>query len=645
MVVVEKYLKCLIVDDDADDILMVREMLEEHGSELGLMVHSVSSIDDFFVRLSQELFDLYLLDYRMEIGSGLELLKVLRQKSEDVPVIMLTGQGDQETVVEALRLGATDYVNKNRLNPEGLVHSIERACRLYSEAREKKELARQLTLQSEMLTGLSEAVSSLLRAPGHRGGIQNAIETMGKACGADGAILILHDSRKTGESGEWEIDSLWNSTEGGITFDQAKALISTASNRSETLRILERFWSGDLIQPLTEIPSFGYRNSILLPIRVQKSFWGVLVLGSDAAGFEWSAYRQSCLQTFAGSLGWELKRNHESFTLHELVEQTSGGTGEEFFEALVKNLSNSLSVQCAQVFELVERGLSQARLLKGWDGKAISKNEIIELRNSPAEEILCGMYSFYPEKVAELFPHETAFEKMDIESFAAVPFFDSEGKILGYLSVVSRFPLVDSERILSMLRMFGARAGAELERQRSEAKIRTMAYYDSLTELPNRVLLNDRLEVALRQACRNNSQVAVLYLDFDRFKSVNDNYGHLVGDLLLKEGARRLQECLRKGDTVSRLGGDEFVIVLPDIRDSGDIARLALKINAAIKAPFNLEPAEIKTSVSVGIAIFPRDGKDSVTLIKKADKALFNSKKSGRDSFSFSEPDHPEKSL
>ena len=255
------------------------------------------------------------------------------------------------------------------------------------------------------------------------------------------------------------------------------------------------------------------------------------------------------------------------------------------------------------------------------------------------------MYSFYPEKVAELFPHETAFEKMDIESFAAVPFFDSAGKILGYLSVVSRFPLVDSERILSMLRMFGARAGAELERQRSEAKIRTMAYYDSLTELPNRVLLNDRLEVALRQACRNNSQVAVLYLDFDRFKSVNDNYGHLVGDLLLKEGARRLQECLRKGDTVSRLGGDEFVIVLPDIRDSGDIARLALKINAAIKAPFNLEPAEIKTSVSVGIAIFPRDGKDSVTLIKKADKALFNSKKSGRDSFSFSEPDHPEKSL
>ena len=153
--------------------------------------------------------------------------------------------------------------------------------------------------------------------------------------------------------------------------------------------------------------------------------------------------------------------------------------------------------------------------------------------------------------------------------------FDSNYKIIGHLAVMDDKPMLDKKPTLSILKIFAARAGAELERKRTESAMRNMAYHDALTDLPNRILLNDRLEMALLQARRNDSLVALLYIDFDHFKQINDTLGHDVGDELLRSVGNRLKECLRQQDTVARLGDDEFILLLPEITNQEDAGKLA----------------------------------------------------------------------
>jgi diguanylate cyclase (GGDEF)-like protein len=170
-------------------------------------------------------------------------------------------------------------------------------------------------------------------------------------------------------------------------------------------------------------------------------------------------------------------------------------------------------------------------------------------------------------------------------------------------------------------------------RKRSEASIQYMADHDALTGLPNRTLLGDRLRMAIRRARRNKLQVAVLLLDLDQFKQVNDSLGHQVGDELLLAVARHLRSCLREVDTVARLGGDEFMIVVTDVSDQEDIAPLIGQICRSVSLPLRLEQHEVRVTPSIGGCLFPKDGQDSATLIKKADSAMYQAKASGGGAF------------
>jgi len=172
-------------------------------------------------------------------------------------------------------------------------------------------------------------------------------------------------------------------------------------------------------------------------------------------------------------------------------------------------------------------------------------------------------------------------------------------------------------------------------RKEAQARLEHQAHHDTLTDLPNRVLLLDRLAQTLNQSRRKNWDAAVLFVDLDRFKSVNDTLGHDLGDLLLKEAARRLVGSVRSEDTVARVGGDEFVVVLCELGDASDAARVARKIGAAMARPFLLEGHEVFVTASIGIAMFPGDGNDGETLIKNADVAMFRAKEAGRNSSEF----------
>ncbi len=174
------------------------------------------------------------------------------------------------------------------------------------------------------------------------------------------------------------------------------------------------------------------------------------------------------------------------------------------------------------------------------------------------------------------------------------------------------------------------------ERRMAEETIRRMAYHDALTGLPNRFLVSDRLELGLSQAKRRGCLLAVMLLDLDGFKMVNDTLGHNVGDLLLRAVAESIGSMLRKSDTVGRMGGDEFLVVLPEVRTAEGAAAVASKMLKAVRQAREVAGHEIRVTTSVGLALYPWDGEDASTLIQKADAAMYRAKDSGRDTYCFS---------
>jgi diguanylate cyclase (GGDEF)-like protein/PAS domain S-box-containing protein len=176
------------------------------------------------------------------------------------------------------------------------------------------------------------------------------------------------------------------------------------------------------------------------------------------------------------------------------------------------------------------------------------------------------------------------------------------------------------------------------ERRRAEERITHLAHYDALTDLPNRTLFHERLKRELSHLAPGR-QLAVLYIDIDEFKSVNDSLGHMIGDELLKSVAASLAACVRKSDFVARLGGDEFAIVQTGIEDTDDVMRLVSRIFEAIRSPYHCLGHQVTTDASIGIALAPQDGSDIDQILKNADLAMYAAKGAGRRTYRFFEPD------
>lgn len=176
------------------------------------------------------------------------------------------------------------------------------------------------------------------------------------------------------------------------------------------------------------------------------------------------------------------------------------------------------------------------------------------------------------------------------------------------------------------------------ERKDIEEHMQHMAQYDALTHLPNRALFDDRLHQAIAAAQRNKAHLALMFIDLDKFKPVNDTYGHGVGDLLLMEVAVRIQDCLRDSDTAARIGGDEFVILLPAIESTADASKVGEKIRHSLNQPFELAGHTLQIGSSIGVAVYPEHGSEEKLLVKSADIAMYHAKKNGRNNVKIYQP-------
>jgi diguanylate cyclase (GGDEF)-like protein/PAS domain S-box-containing protein len=192
----------------------------------------------------------------------------------------------------------------------------------------------------------------------------------------------------------------------------------------------------------------------------------------------------------------------------------------------------------------------------------------------------------------------------------------------------------------SILVTIAASLGGALKRQQAEEQIRHQAFHDALTDLPNRALFDEYLPVAIAQAHRDRSPLAVMFLDLDRFKTINDTLGHAMGDRLLQQATHRIHRILREGDIIARWGGDEFTFILSNLQKPEDAAKVAERLAALLKPPFFIENQELYITSSIGIALYPQDGTDGASLLRHADVAMYRAKAAGRNTYRFYNASH-----
>ncbi len=318
-----------------------------------------------------------------------------------------------------------------------------------------------------------------------------------------------------------------------------------------------------------------------------------------------------------------------------IIEGTSKVTGENFFRELVRHVAAATGVKVAFAAELLSEEDLRARSLAIWEASDLSQGFTWNLRDTPGADIMNGNTMFFTEGLRKKFPNDPWLKETGAKSYLGIPFQDSSGNITGYIGIMDDKPMRGKEELEQVLRIFAERAGAELEREHIEKQLKLMAHHDSLTGLANRFLFFDRLTQARAQARRRGENFAVLFIDLDNFKDINDMFGHETGDSLLKEVAIRLRGCVREVDTIARIGGDEFTIILTNTQTPAGISVIGKKILTALARPFSLSDGKQYISASIGISIYPTDSENSDMLVRQADEAMYKAKHDGKNTYRF----------
>ena len=332
------------------------------------------------------------------------------------------------------------------------------------------------------------------------------------------------------------------------------------------------------------------------------------------------------------ALGHALARLRESETRYRTVTATAI---DELLANAVSVVAEGLNADCCRLLRVAPDGRRwMLEAGAGWD-ECWSGREWFESETDTQLEYLLQQPA---PLLVEDYAAETRFAgpamlaAHGIRSGLEV-LIGRSGAPWGILGGFSRRPGVFSPESVNFLQGIADTLGAALERAHAEERLAWLAQYDTLTGLPNRDLFHERLGQSLVTAERDGCQLGILYIDLDGFKNVNDAHGHNAGDELLRLVARRLEACVREGDTVGRLGGDEFAIVIGNLATADDAELVAEQVVAQLAQPFDLDGRETLITASIGISIYPGDGTDASLLLKNADTAMYQGKEQGRNNF------------
>jgi diguanylate cyclase (GGDEF)-like protein len=270
-------------------------------------------------------------------------------------------------------------------------------------------------------------------------------------------------------------------------------------------------------------------------------------------------------------------------------------------------------------------------------------NFTYSLPNTPCAEVVAANLCVVTSGVRERYSENKTFNLSEIESYMGIGIRNAQGNLVGILTAMAEHPLPVSPQITSLLLIFADRIGGELRRAQDQEKIYNLAFFDSLTRLPNRRMLQDRLKLLTAQSERINQHGALLFIDIDHFKLLNDTRGHHIGDQLLVQVAERIGSVIRETDLAARLGGDEFVVVFDNLGTEAEAAALEAKKRAEdlhnlINLPYPLMQSVHHCTISIGVNLFKGQTRSIDDLLRHADVAMYQAKDSGRNAIRFFDP-------
>jgi len=330
--------------------------------------------------------------------------------------------------------------------------------------------------------------------------------------------------------------------------------------------------------------------------------------------------------------------------IRQIAAGVSAATGERFFQQLVQSLVKLFDADYAFIGVLVKQDVQHVNTLAVCAHGEIAPNISYELADTPCANVMGQGTCTYPSDVQRLFPKDRLLQEMGAEGYIGTPMFDANNEPLGILVVLDSKPLQHIEQVREILEIFAARAAAELQRLRAEAHVRHMAYQDYLTGLPSRTHLHERLSETLERVRRDRRYGAMLLIDLDNFKTINDSLGHDVGDEVLRSIARRFAELATPETFIARFGGDEFIALMDgsgsDVASAESAARaLAQRVLEHLVTPVSIGERSFSVGASIGIALFPTNGETELDVVRHADMALYRAKQKGRGVIELYVPD------
>lgn len=623
-------LRVLIVDDEPAHAEAIKRALLTSGRIKEIRM--TGSLRGYREIIKDFVPDIAMLDLNLPDGRAVEVLTAPAEAAP-FPALVMTSYGNEEIAVEALKAGAIDYIVKSAEAFATSPRIIDRALREWDLLQERKRVdeARQATVEMLHLCNMAGTIHELMRY---------MTEFFQEFCGCEAVGVRLQEGSDFPyfETRGFSVEFLESENNLCITEPCGKPVRDDVgrpayaclcgailSGHGDSTRpcFTSRgsFWSSHLsgllatdtaaektILTRTRCPDSGYESLALIPICADDETYGLFQFNDRRQG-QFTAEKIALLETMIDSVAIALAKMRTEETLKEtsqLNQQIINSAGEG-----VIVYDRDLRYQVWNPYMEQLTGIRAGRIL----GQRLL-DVFPALENSGLiERLELAKAGKMPDSLEyPLTSDDGSSSRWCLDTSA--PLRNTKGEIIGVIATVQDVT----------------------DRKRYERELEYQSSHDALTGLANRNLLTDRLGQSLIYAGRSKRIVAVLFLDLDRFKVINDSLGHSYGDQLLQMVASRLNHCVRQGDTVSRLSGDEFVITLVEVAELDDVVLLSKRILEKLGKPFQLKGHELRISASIGISLFPRDGDNVETMLRHADIAMYQAKEEG-DTFRFFAPE------